>query len=238
MGVLLLDFFGTLVDYDPSRTAQGYPRTHAALAELGIDLGYADFLMRWDDAAARFDVASDEDDHEFSMTDLGTAFLQAELGRSPSPGDVDAVITSYLGEWNQGVRPIDGVPALLRSLGADHRLAVVTNTHSPTLVPNHLEAMGVADCFEAVITSVEVGWRKPHRAIYQATLDTLQVDAAECTFVGDTRLPDYTGPRSMGMRALLIDPNARAPGPGRRPDRLGAGPRDAALISRRGGGRR
>ena len=55
--------------------------------------------------------------------------------------------------------------------------------------------------------SDEVGWRKPHHRIYQETLDRLRVDPGECTFIGDTRSADYIGPRSMGMRALLIDPH-------------------------------
>ena len=84
MAVLLFDFFGTLVEYDASRTAQGYQRTHAELTAIGVDLEYADFLMRWDDTAARFDAASEVDDHEFSMIELGTAFLRAALGRTPS----------------------------------------------------------------------------------------------------------------------------------------------------------
>lgn len=207
MGVLVFDFFGTLVDYDPSRTAQGYGRTHALLAEIGVEIGYVDFLMRWDTVSARFDAASDEDDHEFSMIELATAFLREALGRSPIPADAEALVATYLDEWNQGVRQIDGIPTLLRSLGGDHRLAIVTNTHDPRLVPQHLARMGITDCFDAVITSVEVGWRKPHHRIYQATLDRLRVDPAECTFIGDTRGADYIGPRSMGMRALLIDPH-------------------------------
>jgi putative hydrolase of the HAD superfamily len=209
VAVILFDFFGTLVDYDPSRTAQGYQQTHAQLAAIGADLGYQAFLAQWDVTAARFDAASDEDDHEFSMTELTTAFLADTLGRPPTREQVESIVASYLAEWNQGVRPIEGVPALLASLAARHRLAVVTNTHSPTLVPSHLAAMGVADCFEAVITSVDVGWRKPHRAIYDAALTALADEPASCTFVGDTRGPDYIGPRSMGMRALLIDPEER-----------------------------
>ncbi len=38
MTVVFFDFFGTLVDYSPSRTEQGYHRTHASLDELGVDL--------------------------------------------------------------------------------------------------------------------------------------------------------------------------------------------------------
>ena len=68
MTALLLDFFGTLVDYDPSRTAQGYPRTHSLLGELGAELAYAEFLERWSTTGSRLDATSDEDDHEFSMS--------------------------------------------------------------------------------------------------------------------------------------------------------------------------
>jgi putative hydrolase of the HAD superfamily len=99
------------------------------------------------------------------------------------------------------------VAALLSELTQRHRLAVVTNTHQADLVPTHLTAMGVASAIEVVITSVEIGWRKPHPAIYAAALDALGVVAADCTFVGDTRRPDYDGPRAAGIHALLIDPD-------------------------------
>jgi putative hydrolase of the HAD superfamily len=140
------------------------------------------------------------------MHEVGAAFLLTALDRPPSPDELDAFVAAYLAEWNRGVHPIDGVVPLLERLAAERRLAIVTNTHHPSLVPDHLVTMGFDHLIEAVITSVEVGWRKPHPAIYRSALDALQVDAAACTFVGDTRGPDYIGPRSMGMRALLIDP--------------------------------
>lgn len=37
----------------------------------------------------------------------------------------------------------------------------------------------------------------------------MSANSAGDEFVGDTRDPDYIGPRSMGMRALLIDPDHR-----------------------------
>ena len=203
--MLLFDFFGTLVDYSPSRTEQGYHRTHALLRQLGVDLGYAEFLAQWSDVSARFDLASEEDDHEFSMLELGLAFLR-EAGHRAIEGEAQQVVTSYVADWNQGVHPIGGVPGLIASLGGEHRLAIVTNTHDPLLVPAHLEAMHIASCFEVVITSVEVGWRKPHPTIYRTALEALAADPADAVFVGDSKVPDYDGPRAAGMRALLIDP--------------------------------
>ena len=44
---ILFDFFGTLVEYSPSRVEQGYHATHALLLNEGIDISYAAFLKTW-----------------------------------------------------------------------------------------------------------------------------------------------------------------------------------------------
>ncbi|MGQ0433641.1 MAG: HAD family hydrolase [Microthrixaceae bacterium] len=206
MDVVLLDFFGTLVDYSPSRVAQGYERSHQLLLDWEGELGYAAFLARWSDLAAAFDAVSDLDDREFSMYELATEFLAEVLDRPTTSDQVDQLVATYIDEWNAGVTPIAGVAGVLAELARDYRLAVVTNTHHPSLVPEHLAATAVSRHIETVITSVEVGWRKPHPSIYRAALDAMQVDPTTATFVGDTRVPDYDGPRTMGMHALLIDP--------------------------------
>jgi putative hydrolase of the HAD superfamily len=210
---ILFDFFGTLVEYSASRTEQGYARSHHLLRRLGGDLDYPDFLAAWAKTSAEFDRLSDQDDHEFSMIDVGTAFLADALGRPPAVADVTAFIAEYISEWNTGVKyPADAVECV-RELARDYRLAVVTNTHQADLVPNHLAAMGLLSHFDAVVTSVEVGWRKPHPEIYASALDTLRIDAAAAVFVGDTYAPDFVGPERAGITAFLIDPHRRAPVP-------------------------
>lgn len=207
---ILFDFFGTLVEYSASRTEQGYARSHHLLRQWGADLPYADFLAAWSQASAEFDRLSDRDDREFSMSDVGTAFLASTLGRPPAPAHVDAFVAEYVREWNTGVRYAVEVADCVRALARDYRLAVVTNTHHADLVPQHLEAMGLLSTFDAVITSVEVGWRKPHPAIYATTLDTLGIEASDAMFVGDTYRPDFLGPEQAGITAFLIDPHRRA----------------------------
>ncbi|MER7456973.1 HAD family hydrolase [Micromonospora sp. NPDC126480] len=218
---LLLDFFGTIVEYSPSRTDQGYHGSYALLCGRGCRLTYPEFLAAWSAVAAEFDRRSDVDEREFSMTELGAEFLRRALGGTPDPADVETFVTTYLGEWSSGIRYLAGMPDLLAGLAAEHRLAVVTNTHRADLVPGHLTAMGVAHHVDAVITSVEVGWRKPHPAIYAAALDALGVPASGAVFVGDTYVADYAGPEAVGIRSYLIDPARRHPVPdGRRLDSL------------------
>jgi putative hydrolase of the HAD superfamily len=207
---LLFDFFGTLVEYSASRTEQGFGRSHGLLRQLGADLAYEEFLSAWSRVAAEFDRLSDQDDHEFSMNDVGTAFLKRALRRQPTPANVEAFTAQYIDEWNTGVHYPAGIAGLVDELAGTYRLAVVTNTHEPGLVCDHLRAMGVLSSFDAVVTSVEVGWRKPHPKIYSTALDTLGIHASAATFVGDTYLPDYVGPEREGIRAFLIDPQCRA----------------------------
>jgi putative hydrolase of the HAD superfamily len=209
---VLFDFFGTLVEYSPSRTEQGYGRTHALLAEAGADLDYPAFLRLWVDVSEGFDREAERTLREFSMQSLGAAFLDRALG-APSRELVDAFVASYLAEWNAGVVHPAGVGDLVGRLGATYTLAVVTNTHDAGLVPAHLERMDIADAFARVVTSVEHGARKPDPAIFTDTVVALGAAPEECLYVGDTHVADYVGARDAGLRALLIDPERRAPIP-------------------------
>jgi putative hydrolase of the HAD superfamily len=208
---IFFDFFGTLVDY-PADQREDLTRTHALLAGWGCPLGYDTFRADWLATFARLDDQS-IDHREYHMRDVATAFLSGALGRPPRAGQVAEYLDCYLAEWCRAVHLPAGVPDLVRSLAAGHTLAVVTNTHMETLVPDLLAAAGLADSFTAVVTSVAVGWRKPHPAIYAAACRQLGVAPETVVFVGDTYEADYAGPTRAAMTAFLIDPAGRAPVP-------------------------
>ncbi|MFE6719239.1 HAD family hydrolase [Streptomyces albidoflavus] len=210
---LLFDFFGTLVDHAPGGPGQGFARTYGVTRGLGATLTYREFLAAWARTTAHFGRLSAVDDREYPMTDLGTAFLREVLGRAPARAETGLLVRSYLAEWNAGVRHLPGIGALLTGLAAQYRLAVVSNTQDAELLPGHLEAMGVRQLFDTVVTSFEVGWRKPHPAVYRAALRELRVDPGSAVFVGDTYRADHEGPTRVGIRAFLIDPQRRAPVP-------------------------
>ena len=203
---VLLDFFGTLVGYSPSRTSQGYHASHALVRSMGARISYEQFLQAWAAESALFDERSAIDDSEFSMDEVAAAFLIRVLGHNPDPVQTAALVRAYLSEWNTAVVYPPGIGDLVGSLADRFRLAVVTNTHQADLVPAHLSAMGIAGHFEAVVTSVEVGWRKPHPAIYTEALRRLGITADKAVFVGDSYIADYAGPTAVGLAAFLIDP--------------------------------
>ena len=186
--VILLDFFGTMVDYNPSRTEQGYGRSHQLVRAMGSDVSYARFLQVWSAESERLDARSAADDSEYSMAEVGRAVLARLLGRRPGDDEVADLVEVSVDEWNTGVTYPSWCRPTVERLASSYRLAVVTNTHLPSLVPAHLAAMGIADLIEAVVTSVELGWRKPHPAIYAQALARMECGPRDAVFVGEDQV--------------------------------------------------
>lgn len=202
---IFFDFFGTLVDYSPSRTEQGYYKSHELMVSMGANMTYDEFIKEWSDESAAFDRQSDIDDSEYSMEVVSRSFLTRIVGRQPSDEEITKLAKSYVDEWNTGVVYPSHTKKVVEHLANRYRLAVVTNTHQFDLVPNHLTSMGIAHFFETVVTSVEVGWRKPHPIIYGETLSRLGILPNEAIFVGDNYAADFVGPKINGMTAFLLN---------------------------------
>ena len=75
-----------------------------------------------------------------------------------------------------------------------------------------LAGLGLADAFDTVIVSREVGCSKPEPRIYALALEQLGVQAAQTLFVGDSPLNDVAGPQSAGMKAALFPGGHALPG--------------------------
>jgi putative hydrolase of the HAD superfamily len=71
------------------------------------------------------------------------------------------------------------------------------------------ELSGLVD---GLVVSSEVGYRKPHPAFYRAACGALGLPPGRVLWVGDDPENDVRGPRSAGLRAVLIDRGGRAPG--------------------------
>lgn len=206
---VLFDFFGTLVAYSDSRVEQGYAQTYELLLARGAELGYAEFLERWSDSFEELESRAQGSLDEYSMDAVCEQFLSRVLPVFPDGGLVARFRDTYLSEWNGAVRYIPGVRELLAELAEAFTLVVVTNTHHAGLVHGHLHAMGLAEHFAEVVTSVEYGKRKPSACIFERALALSSGKPETSVYVGDSFTADYLGATNAGLRCLLIDPERR-----------------------------
>lgn len=198
------DFFGTLVDYNPSvlpDTANA-PYSFASRAGVGVTPSRASEL--WQSAWQELDSRAHRSGRECSIREIAARYLEL-LGSPPvKDSEQDRLITEYLEAWTAGIRPAPSVRECLADLSRDHQLSVVSNTHSATLVPELLARFGIAEHFASVFTSVEIGWRKPRPEIFETVLASDGVRAQDAVFVGDNWEADVEGPADVGMRAFYV----------------------------------
>jgi epoxide hydrolase-like predicted phosphatase len=107
---------------------------------------------------------------------------------------------------NQGGLRADLVEHVRALRAAGLKTGIVTN--NIVEFREHWRAMlPVAELFDVVVDSSEVGERKPNPAIFRRALDLLGVDAAHAVF-----LDDYPGnvaaAAALGMTAVLVDGDA------------------------------
>jgi len=94
--------------------------------------------------------------------------------------------------------------ALLASLHERVRLAVCSNfSHSQTALAI-LEDAGLRWHLDAVLVSDTIGWRKPRREAFEATLASLGVEACDTLHVGDSLPSDVAGAAASGIRSAWI----------------------------------
>jgi FMN phosphatase YigB (HAD superfamily) len=200
---VLLDVGGTLWPNDwPARPGDQAERV-ARLAALSPGVGHA--------AAECLEAALSE------MPD------PADGGEQDADGTVRAVLErlGFTGDLPvpSAVRRAMCLPALGRTWllpGADALFAVMAEHHLPgVLVSNTLwrdgwtyledfAALGVRDRLTGAVTSVDVGFRKPHPAMFDTALALVGAGPDACVMVGNSELSDVEAARRLGMRTIMV----------------------------------
>ena len=105
----------------------------------------------------------------------------------------------------------DALVALEELRDAGAVMAVVSNVSVHDLAVESLKRLGLLGYFKAVVTSAQVGWRKPHPAIFAEALRRLDCAPSEAVFVGDDPVADVEGAKGVGMKAVLVERRGAKP---------------------------
>ena len=128
------------------------------------------------------------------------------LGASADTLDTRRCLDAYRWKALPGTVTFAEVPetlALLRTHGI--KFGIVTNAPQPMWLRDiEMKEHGLYDFFpDCRISAADVGYLKPHPAIFQAALRCLELEPEETVFVGDDLEADIAGAKRAGMRAIL-----------------------------------
>ncbi|GAB3410150.1 HAD family hydrolase [Haloparvum alkalitolerans] len=172
------DLFGTLVDVSyPTDPAEAVARELEARDVAVPDDWHVAYGERHVDAPEGAEVP-----------------LPAHVARALSSRGVDAPENvarhAVVAAFDPEVTVREGAHAAVRSAAERGPVGLLSNCSVPELVSRTLIRADLRGEFDAVVSSVACGWRKPHRKAFERVADELGVAPAALTHVGDDPTAD------------------------------------------------
>ena len=101
---------------------------------------------------------------------------------------------------------VPGIKEVLGELTKTYKLAVICNTgwHSGKTVRELLEGYDFPKYFSHMTFSDEAEIAKPHKQIFEYTLDKMGCRTEDAAHIGDSEYSDIVGAKEAGMKAILF----------------------------------
>ncbi|RKD98136.1 HAD family hydrolase [Halopiger aswanensis] len=200
---VLFDLDNTLYPYPPCNRA-GQTAALERAQELGYDLDHESFTEFYQAGRreVKLDTGGTAASHERYLY-FKRAF-EIHTGE-PQPGDALALGDAY---WSAYLEEMSLVPEAeetleeLQARGID--IAITTNLTAAIQLAK-LEALGLTDDVDLVLTSEETGQEKPASVMFTLPLARLDCRASEAVMVGDDLEADIVGANAVGLETVLFD---------------------------------
>lgn len=125
-------------------------------------------------------------------------------------GDIEEIVAELMRTAVQTASPVDGALESIQTLSAaGTRIGVVSSAIYHPFLEWTLDAFGVTEQIEFIVTSASAGIYKSNPELYQQVLHQANVHPQHAVHIGDSRKWDVWSPQQIGMRAILV-PNGEA----------------------------
>ncbi len=186
-------------------------RLYEALVELGYPLE-PPFMAAFRANLRAYFVEREVDFHEGTVEQVLRATMR-QVGCPEATGEhqktaLRAMYTVTQAHWRAEA---EALPVLAELRRRGYRLGLISNAADLEDLRGLIVQNGLADCFEQVLISAEVGYRKPHPYIFRLALEHFGVPPNQVAMVGDTLGADVLGAQRAGMAAVWVTRRAQRP---------------------------
>jgi len=196
---VIFDFYGTLAE-----TPDWGPSWSELVASVGYELPDDIRDRWWNDGldGSEHDEHSQSRDHYVAWQQSRVRGMLDECGVPPATQHELITRVREIGAHRRmtAYGEVAEVLADLRARGLT--LAICSNWDWD--LAEAVDAAGLTGAFDVIVSSAWIGARKPHRRIYDAMVERVDIDPSHAVFIGDTWTCDVDGPRSYGFRPVYL----------------------------------
>jgi HAD superfamily hydrolase (TIGR01549 family) len=204
---VIFDLFDTLLllESDEAYYRPSLKRLHSFLVENDVNVSFERFSRVYFEVRDEFyaEARKTLDEPHF---DFRVSHTLQRLGHDLDSSDpiVTGATAAFADEFMRYVTLDDQAIDVLKELRKKYKLGLISNFAIPECGRRLLDKFGLTRFFDVVIISGEVNKRKPSPAIFEMALKGLGIEASKAVFVGDMLDLDVMGPKSVGMKTILI----------------------------------
>ena len=202
---ILFDYIGTLVQPRNYSMERSKAKLHKALCDAGLNTEFGEFMDAYAEAHEKYRVVRYKQLKEVTNAVwVSEALCNARFSVGVDDSRLKAGLNVFFQDFIDTLELRPHAKQLLTKASERFKVGLVSNfTYAPAIYAS-LRKLGISSFFNAVIVSEDVGWRKPHEAIFNQALGMLQVKPAEAIFVGDSPREDMEGANKAGMRTVFV----------------------------------
>jgi len=168
--------------------------------------------LSWRDTMAAEGLPITRDQFVVTFGQRNDSILPRWLGAHAAPdriqrvGDVKEALYRKLVR-NSGIAPLPGAAEWVRRLYQEKWRQAVASSAPRANVEIVLEVIGLAGCFQAIVSAEDVTAGKPNPQVFLTAASRLAVAPAECVVVEDA-VAGVEAARRAGMRSIGVSRNA------------------------------
>lgn len=202
---MITDYIGTLANARNYSIEDSRAKLHKILTETGFKTSIKEFLGAYNRAHEKYRIVRYRKLREVTNAVWVSEALN-ELGYETSAEDprIKVALNIFFQDFVDSLELRPCAKRLISKIAENYKLGLVSNfTYAPVIYAS-LRELGINQFFNAVVVSDDMGWRKPHKRIFQDALRKLQVAAEETVYIGDSPLEDIKGAKAVGMKTVFV----------------------------------
>ena len=202
---VILDYIGTLVNPQNYLLEASIAKLHEALDNAGLKTNPRGFLEAYKEAHEKHRITRYEKLREVTNAVWVSEALN-KIGCMVTMEDsrLKSGLNVFFQDFVHSLKLRPHAKKLLEIASENCKVGLVSNfTYAPAIYLS-LRKLEISQFFNTIVISHDFGWRKPHRMIFEQALKSLQVNAEETVYVGDSTTEDIKGAKTVGIKTIFV----------------------------------